>query len=200
MRVQLFAKMDPIVEACGTFHTYHGVAHPLSDPPRSLSAHVQRGKFSLTSGEDTLSLHFSRVQLLPLALSLVSGREQSFSFTPLDKYQLPGPGAHLSPTSAWPWTSPLFCFSSFLVPVIGKHLPSEAVRRCNWQYILQVFYEPETSCTCETLGTVHWAEPSERSLLMEGAQRLFTWTEIRSFSCLYHLSSNFFFLLLLLLF
>ena len=112
-------------------------------PPQSLPAHVQRGKFSLTSGVDTLSLHFSRAQLLPLALSLVSGREQSFSFTPLDKYQLPGPGAHLFPTSTWPWTSPLFCFSSFLVPVTGKHLPSEAIRRCNWQYILQVSYEPE---------------------------------------------------------
>ena len=39
-------------------------------PSRSLPAHVQTGKFSLTSGVVILSLYFSRAQLLPLALSL----------------------------------------------------------------------------------------------------------------------------------
>ena len=40
--------------------------------PRSLPVHVQTGKSSLTSGMGTLSLCFSRAQLLPLALSLES--------------------------------------------------------------------------------------------------------------------------------
>ena len=39
-------------------------------PPRSLPAHVQTGKSFLTSRAGTLSLWFSRAQLLPLALSL----------------------------------------------------------------------------------------------------------------------------------
>ena len=39
-------------------------------PPRSLPAHVQAGKSSLTSGVRGSSLYFSRAQLLPLALSL----------------------------------------------------------------------------------------------------------------------------------
>ena len=39
-------------------------------PTRSLPIHVQTEKSSLTSGVGTLSLYFSRTQLLPLALSL----------------------------------------------------------------------------------------------------------------------------------
>ena len=63
--------------------------------PRSLPAHVQTGKSSLTSGVVILSLYFSRAQFF----LGVSGWEQTFSFTPLDKHQLSEPGAHLSPTS-----------------------------------------------------------------------------------------------------
>ena len=81
-------------------HTYYGVVPLPFWPPRSPPAHVQSGKFPLTSGVGILSLYFNRAQLLPLALSLgVSGWEQSFSVTPLDKHQLSSPGAHLSPAS-----------------------------------------------------------------------------------------------------
>ena len=71
MLVQVFAKMDPTPHACGGMSTliteWH--LHPFW-PLRSLPAHVQTGRFSLTSGVVPFSLYFSRVQLLPLAFSL----------------------------------------------------------------------------------------------------------------------------------
>ena len=48
--------------------------------PRSLPVPVQKGKFSLTSGVGTLSLSFSRAQLLPLALSSESLGENKAQF------------------------------------------------------------------------------------------------------------------------
>ena len=71
MHEQLFAKMDSgylstLVMEWGSL--------PFQ-PPRSLSAHVQVGKFSLISGVGTFSLYFSSAQLLPLALSLECLRE-----------------------------------------------------------------------------------------------------------------------------
>ena len=71
MRVQLFSKMDPTAEAYGCMSIHIMGWHSLPFwPPRSLSAHVQTGEYSLTSGVGTLFLYFSRAQLLPLALSL----------------------------------------------------------------------------------------------------------------------------------
>ena len=71
MHAQLFAKMDPTAEAYGYKSTLIMGWCPLPFwAPRSLPTHVQAGKFSLTSGVGALSLHFSRAQLLPLALSL----------------------------------------------------------------------------------------------------------------------------------
>ena len=71
--------------------------------PRSLPSHVQTQKFSFTSGVVTLSLYFSRAQLLPLALSLEHGWEQSFKYTSLDNIVCPAQGPiyfllHLYPT------------------------------------------------------------------------------------------------------
>ena len=66
MHEQLFAKMD---SGCMSTLVMGWGSLPFQ-PPRSLSAHVQVGKFSLISGVGTLSLYFSSAQLLPLALSL----------------------------------------------------------------------------------------------------------------------------------
>ena len=66
----------PTVEACGCRSTLiigwgPFLFGPLPLwPSRSLPAHVQTGKFSLTWGVGTLFLYFSRAQLLPLVLSL----------------------------------------------------------------------------------------------------------------------------------
>ena len=49
--------------------TYYGMEAPPFPPPRSLPVPVQTEKSALTSGTGT-SLHFSRAQFLPLALSL----------------------------------------------------------------------------------------------------------------------------------
>ena len=63
--------MNPTSEAYGCVSTLIAGWGPLLFwPSRSLPAHVQTGKSSLTSGEATLSLCFSTAQLLPLALSL----------------------------------------------------------------------------------------------------------------------------------
>ena len=73
MHVQLFPKIDFTVEAYGCISTL--ITEWSSLPfwlPRNLSVHVLTGKSSLTSGASTLSLCFSRAQLLPLALSLES--------------------------------------------------------------------------------------------------------------------------------
>ena len=71
MPAQLLSKMDFNVETCGYISTLIIGWGPLPFwPPRSLPAHVQTGKSSWISGVGTLSLHFSRTQLLPLALSL----------------------------------------------------------------------------------------------------------------------------------
>ena len=71
MHVQLFAKMDSTAEACGDTSTlvirWGALPFP---PPRSLPARMQTGKVSLISIVGTLSLYFSRIQLLLLALSL----------------------------------------------------------------------------------------------------------------------------------
>ena len=93
------SKMDPITEGYGCLATLIMGLGPLPiQPPRRPPAHRQTGKTSLTSGVGTLSLSFSRAQLLPLALSLgVSGREQRLSFTPWDKYQASSPEAHCLP-------------------------------------------------------------------------------------------------------
>ena len=71
MPAQLLSKMDFNVETYGYMSTLIIGWGPLPFwPPRSLPAHVQTGKSSWISGVGTLSLHFSRTQLLPLALSL----------------------------------------------------------------------------------------------------------------------------------
>ena len=73
MHARLFSKMDPTPEACGCMSTLimgWGGSPFLFWPSRRLLAHAQTGKSSLTSGVGTLSLCFSRAQLLPLALSL----------------------------------------------------------------------------------------------------------------------------------
>ena len=76
--------MDPPQDARATFcwdgshcsglwvhvHTYYGVGSPPFSTPKNIPSHVQAGKSSLTSGVSTLSLCFSRAQLLTLALSL----------------------------------------------------------------------------------------------------------------------------------
>ena len=67
---QLFSKVDPTTEAYGCMSTLKGWVPLPFQPPRSLPAHVQTGKSFLTSRAGTLSLWFSRAQLLPLALSL----------------------------------------------------------------------------------------------------------------------------------
>ena len=51
-------------------YTYDGVKSPPFLNSKEPSVYVWKGKFSLTSGVGTLSLCFSRAQLLPLALSL----------------------------------------------------------------------------------------------------------------------------------
>ena len=51
-------------------HTYYGVEPIPFLTLKKASAYVQTGKSSLTLGVGTLSLCFSRAQLLPLALSL----------------------------------------------------------------------------------------------------------------------------------
>ena len=71
MHVQLFSKIDPTTEASRSMSILimrWGLLPFWS--PRSLPAPVQTGKSSWTSGVSTLSLLFSRAQLLPLALSL----------------------------------------------------------------------------------------------------------------------------------
>ena len=63
---------------------------------------MQIGKSSWTSGVGTLSLYFSRTQLLPLALSLKClGENKGPVLLHLNKHQVPSSGAHLSPTSGW---------------------------------------------------------------------------------------------------
>ena len=56
-------------------HTYYGVKPPPFLNSKEPSVHVWKGKFSLISGVGTLSLCFSRAQLLPLALTLECLRE-----------------------------------------------------------------------------------------------------------------------------
>ena len=53
-------------------HTCYWIGPPsfLTPMKHVLSAHMQTGKSSLTSGVSALSVYFSRAQLLPLALSL----------------------------------------------------------------------------------------------------------------------------------
>jgi len=53
-------------------HTCYWIGPPSFLTPKKhvLSAHMQTGKSSLTSGVSALSVYFSRAQLLPLALSL----------------------------------------------------------------------------------------------------------------------------------
>ena len=71
MCVQLSSKMYPSIEACGCMSTLIMVWGPFPlQPQRRVPKHVQTGKSSLTSGVGTFSLCFSRIQLLPLALSL----------------------------------------------------------------------------------------------------------------------------------
>ena len=71
MPVQLFAKMDSTAEAYRYLSTLTmGWGPSPFQSPKSLPAHVQTGKSSLISGIGTLSLYFSRAQLLPLDLSL----------------------------------------------------------------------------------------------------------------------------------
>ena len=71
IHVQLFAKMDSTAEACGDISTLVIWWGPLPfPPPRSLTTHMQTEKVSLISRVGTLSLYFSRTQLLLLALSL----------------------------------------------------------------------------------------------------------------------------------
>ena len=99
MHVQLFSKIDPTTEASRSMSILimrWGLLPFWS--PRSLPAPVQTGKSSWTSGVSTLSLLFSRAQLLPLALSLECLGENKGRLTPLDKYQLSSPGPiHLLP-------------------------------------------------------------------------------------------------------
>ena len=69
MHMQLFVKMDPPVKVYGCMFTLvMGLGSFPFWCPRSLPVHVQTGKSSLISEVGTLSLYFSRVHLLPLAL------------------------------------------------------------------------------------------------------------------------------------
>ena len=82
-----FSKMDPTTEACRHMSTLimgRG-PHPFW-PPRSLITHVQRRESFLDLRWGTFSLHFSRAQLLPLALSLQCLSEnKAWSLFPLTK-------------------------------------------------------------------------------------------------------------------
>lgn len=104
MLAQPFSKMDPNAEAYGCMSRLIMGWEPLpSPPPRSLPVPVQTEKSALTSGTGT-SLHFSRAQFLPLALSLEHGYEQSFKCTPVDNTVCPAQRPiylllHLYPTS-----------------------------------------------------------------------------------------------------
>ena len=70
-RIQNFLLRWVPSQTCGCVSTLILGWHSLpSRLPRSLCAHVQTRKSSLTSGVGTLTLYFSRNQLLPLALSL----------------------------------------------------------------------------------------------------------------------------------
>ena len=103
MHVQLFAKMDSTAEACGDTSTLVIWWEPLAfPPPRSLPARMQTGKVSLISIVGTLSLYFSRIQLLLLALSLEYLAKNKASILLHNKHQLSSPEAHLSPTSIQP--------------------------------------------------------------------------------------------------
>ena len=103
MHVQLFAKMDSTAEACGDTSTlviwWGALPFP---PPRSLPARMQTGKVSLISIVGTLSLYFSRIQLLLLALSLEYLAKNKASILLHNKHQLSSPEAPLSPTSIQP--------------------------------------------------------------------------------------------------
>ena len=103
MHVQLFAKVDSTVEACGDIFTlviwWGSLPFP---PPRSLPARMQTGKVSLISRVGTLSLYLSRIQLLLLALSLECLGKNKASILLHNKHQLSSPEAHLSPTSIQP--------------------------------------------------------------------------------------------------
>ena len=71
VHVKLFSKLDPTAEAYGYVSMFNMGWDPLPfRPPKSLPALVQTGKSLLSSGVGTLSLCFSRAQLLPLALTL----------------------------------------------------------------------------------------------------------------------------------
>ena len=71
MWTQLFAKMNPTTEACEGRSTFIMEWYSLPFwPSGGLPVPVPTGKFSFTSGVGTLSLSFSRAQLLPLALPL----------------------------------------------------------------------------------------------------------------------------------
>ena len=83
---------------------------------RSLPAHVQMGKFSLTSGVVILSLYFNKVQLLPLALSLEClGENKASLLLHLTNTSCPAQGhiyflpqyLRLGKTSSPPYTCPL---------------------------------------------------------------------------------------------
>ena len=66
-----FAKIDPTIEAYGCMSTFiMGWTSLILWLLRSLSVRVWTRKISLIPGVGTLSLCFSRVHLLPLALSL----------------------------------------------------------------------------------------------------------------------------------
>ena len=72
MHMQLFAKMDPIVEACGIFHTYHGVAHPPFLTPTEPSCPcAEREVFlDLRSGHLISSLQQSSASATSFVLSI----------------------------------------------------------------------------------------------------------------------------------
>ena len=101
---QHFPKMDSAAEGSGDIivmgYTYYGVVSPPFLTPKEPPCACADGEvfLDLRSGHLISLLQQSSASTTSFVLG-VSGWEQSFTFTPLDKYQLSSPGAHLFPTS-----------------------------------------------------------------------------------------------------
>ena len=98
---------------------YYGMEPLPFWPPRNFSVHVQREVFlDLRSGHLISLLQQSSASATNFVLA-ESGWEQSFTFTPLDKYQLSSPRANLSPTSI---TKTLHCSWVNCIGNIGEEI------------------------------------------------------------------------------
>ena len=95
-------------------HLLWGGAPPFLTPKEPSCACADRVVFlDLRSGH-LISLLQQSSASAPTFVLGVSGGEQSFSFTPLDKHQLSSPGAHLSPTSISYIWGPSDCFEELM--------------------------------------------------------------------------------------